>query len=216
MNRRRTLAPILLALSLGGVGAFSLPAQAETEAFCINPEAPAPVHVRLKPLADLIAKGEGDYNAVNRGYAGDTPGGIQRLTGLTFENYTVGQVIAYQQRWLYAVGRYQFIPVTLRFAVAHSDVDNLDMFTPEVQDRLMAALVLHKRPAVGAYLRGDHDSIEWAINELAYEWASVEYRNGRGYYDGYGGNRAHITREQVRQVLLVVKEHWHKPQGPLI
>ena len=214
MLHRRTLAPTFLALLLGGVGAFSLSSQA-SEDFCLNPAAPAPVHVRLKPLADLIARGEGDYNAVNRGYAGDTPGGIQGLTGLTFENYTVGQVIAYQQRWLHAVGRYQFIPVTLRFAVAHSDVSNLDMFTPEVQDKLMAALVIHKRPAVGAYLRGDHDSIGWAMNELAYEWASIEYRYGRGYYDYVGGNRAHISRAEVREVLLEVKEHWHRPQGLL-
>lgn len=211
MIYRQTLAPTFLALLLGGMGAFSLSFQASEE-FCLNPAAPTPVHVRLKPLGDLIARGEGDYNAVNRGYAGDTPGGIQRLTGLTFKDYTVGQVIAYQQGWLHAVGRYQFIPVTLRFAVAHSDVDNLDMFTPEVQDKLMAVLVMHKRPAVGAYLRGDHDHIEWAMNELAYEWASIEYRHGRGYYDRTGGNRAHITREQVRAVLLDVKEHWHEPQ----
>lgn len=212
MTQRRTLAPALLALVLGGAGAFSLPSQA-TEKFCPNPSVPAPVHVRLKPLGDLIAKGEGDYNAVNRGYAGDTPGGIQGLTGLTFENYTVGQVIAYQRTWLYAVGRYQFIPSTLRFAVAHSDVDNLDMFTPDTQDRLMAALILYKRPAVGAYLRDNHDLVGWAMNELAFEWASIEYRNGRGYYDHVGGNRAHITRSEVRSTLLSVKEAWNKPQG---
>lgn len=212
MTHRRTLAPALLASVLGIAGAFSLPSKAAKK-FCPNPELPAAEYVRLKPLGDLISKGEGDYNAVNRGRAGDTPGGIQGLTGMTFENYTVGQVIAYQNSWLYAVGRYQFIPSTLRFAVAHSDVDNLDMFTPDVQDRLMAALILYKRPAVGAYLRGDHDLIGWAMNELAFEWASIEYRNGRGFYDHIGGNRAHITREEVRSVLLSVKESWNKPQG---
>ena len=195
-------------LLLGSLGSFSV--QAAEPLFCANPEYRA-IHERLKPLGDLIAKGEGDYNAVNRGYAGDTPGGIQGLTGLTFENYTVGQVIAYQKRWLYAVGRYQMIPVTLRFAVAHSEVDNLDMFTPETQDKLMTALVLYKRPVVGAYLRNDHDLIARAMNELAYEWASIEYRNGRGYYDHVGGNRAHITRSQVKSTLLQIKEDWHKP-----
>ena len=210
MTLRSTLASAFLLL--GSLGSFS--AQAAEPLLCLNPQY-RPVHERLKPLADLIAKGEGDYNAVNRGYAGDTPGGIQRLTGLTFENYTVGQVMAYQRRWLYAVGRYQMIPSTLRFAVAHSDVDNLDMFTPEVQDKLMAALILYKRPAVGGYLRDSHNLIGWAMNELSYEWASIEYRNGRGYYDHVGGNRAHITRSQVKSTLLQVKENWHKPQGPL-
>lgn len=162
-------------------------------------------HEIVKPLADLISKGEGDYNAVNRGYAGDTPGGIQGLKGLTFENFTVGQVMEMQRTQLYAVGRYQFIPVTLRFAVAMSDVDRLDMFTPEVQDKLFAALIQFKRPAIAAYIRGDHDHLGWALNEMSKEWASVEYRNGRGYYDNVGGNRAHITRAEVIAVLNEVR-----------
>ena len=156
---------------------------------------------------DLIAKGEGDYNSVNRGYAGDTPGGIQGITGQTFENYTVGQVIDMQRSSLYAVGRYQFIPSTLRWAVRHSSVDELDMFTPEVQDRLMATLVILKRPAVGAYLRGDHDLLGWALNELAKEWASIEYRYGRSFYS-VGGNRAKIKRSEVSTVLQKIKTTW--------
>ena len=159
----------------------------------------------VKPLADLISKGEGDYNSVNRGYAGDTPGGIQGLTGLTFENYTVGQVMDMQRTRLYAVGRYQFIPKTLRFAVAMSDVDRMDMFTPETQDKLFAALILYKRPAVGAYIRGNHDHQGWALNELAKEWASVEYRYGRGFYDHIGGNRALIARVEAAAVLEEVR-----------
>ena len=114
------------------------------------------------------------------------------------------------QRWqVYAVGRYQFIPSTLRFAVRHSSVDELDMFTPETQDRLMAALIFYKRPAVGAFLRGDHDLIGWALNELAKEWASIEYRNGRGFYDHIGGNRAHVSRAELSTVLQEIKNSWH-------
>jgi hypothetical protein len=203
MDLRSTLAPLFLAATLGGLGSF-----AAEVAFCPNPNF-VTVESRLQPLADLIAKGEGDYNAVNRGYAGDTPGGIQALTGKTFENYTVGQVIAYQKRWLYAVGRYQFIPSTLRFAVNHSDVDNLDMFTSKTQDKLMAALILYKRPAIGAYLRDNHDLLGWAMDEMAREWASVEYRGGRGFYDHVGGNRAHISRLELKQVLKEIKEDWH-------
>lgn len=207
MIKRSTLA-LCTALLLGSVGGPFLSATAAESKVCPNP-AFTPFHVKVKPLADLIAKGEGDYNAVNRGYAGDTPGGIQGLTGLTFENYTVGQVIAYQKSWLYAVGRYQFIPSTLRFAVAHSDVDNLDMFTPEIQDKLMAALILYKRPSIGAYIKDHHDLIGWAMNDLAKEWASIEYRNGRGFYDHVGGNRAHITKAELRAVLISIKQAWH-------
>jgi hypothetical protein len=203
MSLRSTIAAGLLAATMASGSAVF----ARAPRSCPNPRH-NPVHKRLKPLGDLISKGEGDYNAINRGRAGDTPGGIQGLTGMTFENYTVGQVIQMQRTRLYAVGRYQFIPTTLRFAVAHSNVDELDMFTPDVQDRLMAALILYKRPAVGAYLRGDHELEGWALNELAKEWASIEYRNGRGFYDHIGGNRAHITRAEVSAVLQKIKASW--------
>ena len=205
----RSLCPcILLATILAGsTGVFRRPARAALGAVCDNPDF-TPVTKIVAPLGDLIARGEGDYNAINRGRAGDTPGGIQGLTGQTFENYTVGQVMEMQRSRIYAVGRYQFIPKTLRFAVKMSDVDELDMFTPETQDKLMVALIVYKRPAVGAYLRGAHDNLNWALNEMAKEWASIEYRNGRGFYDHIGGNRAHISRQELAAVLRQIKQDW--------
>ncbi len=176
--------------------------------YCENLDKPDPIHVQLKPLADLLARGEGDYDSVNRGYAGDTPQGLTALTGKAFDKTTVREIISMQRGWVYAVGRYQFVPTTLRFAVTMSTVSQDDFFTPEVQDRLMAALVIYKRPAIGAYLRGDHDLIGWALDDLAKEWASVEYRNGRGYYDHIGGNRAKITRQEAWKVLQNVKKAW--------
>ena len=202
-------APFLITSALGLSASVAPQPSIAFGAFCEAPAVIRPAkkefHQVVKPLADLISKGEGDYNAVNRGYAGDTPGGIQGITGLTFENYTVRQVMDMQRRSLYAVGRYQFIPVTLRFAVRHSEVSELDMFTPEIQDKLFAALLLYKRPAIGAYIRGNHNLQGWALNELAKEWASVEYRYGRGFYDHVGGNRAHITRAEASKALEVVR-----------
>ena len=204
----RLLCPCLaLAAVLGGPGVFSAPAQAAYKRACPNPDYVSP-EKKLRPLMDLIATGEGTYNAINRGRAGDTPGGIQWLKGQTFENFTVRQVIEMQRWQVHAVGRYQFIPSTLRFAVKHSSVNELDMFTPETQDRLMAALIFYKRPAVGAYIRGDHDLLGWALNELAKEWASIEYRNGRGFYDHIGGNRAKISRAEMSAVLQDIKGTW--------
>jgi muramidase (phage lysozyme) len=115
-----------------------------------------------------------------------------------------------QRGWLYAVGRYQFIPRTLRFAIDSSSVSYSDKFTPEVQDRLMAALVLYKRPIILSYLQGSHDNIGAALRALAREWASVEYSYGRGYYDHVGGNRAHITRVEAAKVLRSIKKTWQE------
>lgn len=145
-------------------------------------------------LGDLISKGEGDWNSVNRGWAGDTPGGITRLTGKSFSEYSIKEVMQFQRSWLFAVGRYQFIPSTLRFAVSASGISTSEMFTPQTQQRLFATLLDQKRPAVGTYIRGHHNNLSYALDELAKEWASVEYRSGRGYYDHVGNNRAHITR----------------------
>jgi hypothetical protein len=207
MISRRLCPCLALAALLGGPGVFSAPPAVASEGFCVSPWYVSPEE-RLKPLMDLIAKGEGDYNAVNRGRAGDTPGGIDGLTGKTFDQFTVQQVVEMQASWLYAVGRYQFIPDTLRFAVSMSEVGMKDKFDNETQDKLMAALILYKRPAIGAYLRGDHDYIGWALDELAKEWASIEYRQGRGFYDHIGGNRAHVTRQEAWEVLQEIKRTW--------
>ena len=211
MTFRQLLTPVLLASMLSGSGVFPFQGVA---AVMEQAQEASPIHVQLKPLADLLARGEGNYNSVNRGWAGDTPQGIDGLTGSSFAGFSVKRVLEMQSGWLYAVGRYQFIPSTLRFAIDSSSVSWYDNFTPEVQDRLMAALVLYKRPTIVSYLQGSHDNVEAAADALAREWACVEYRNGRGYYDSYGGNRASLSRQEVVQMLQSIKKSW-QPGGKL-
>ena len=210
MKLRSTIPCLSLALAIGGAGFFIRP-ETNTQPIqeVVKHQEAFEAHKALRPLADLIAKGEGGWDSVNRGWAGDTPGGMTRLTGRSLTTYTVGQVVNYQRGWLFAVGRYQFIPSTLLLAIRHSNVRMTDKFTPEVQDRLMAALIFHKRPAVGHYLENRHDNVGYAADEIAREWASIEYRSGRGYYDHVGGNRAKITRAKVIEILRKVKTSWH-------
>lgn len=155
---------------------------------------------RTKPLANLIAKGEGDWDSVNRGRAGDTPGGIRSITGKSFSQMTVAEVMQLQGSQVFAVGRYQFIPSTLRQAVAFAGVNTSHRFDWRMQDRLFAAILLHKRPAVAEYLRGGGD-LQLALDSLAHEWASVSYRGGGSYYGGRGGNQAHITVHEATVAL---------------
>lgn len=207
----RMLCPcVLLATLLSGTGAPVAVAK-----FCPNPlvkaetvKAALSVTAQLKPLADLLAKGEGDYDSINRGYAGDTPGGMSRLTGRHLTTYTVAEVIHQQRYRLYAVGRYQFIPRTLLFAVNASGVNMADKFNEATQDRLMAALIAYKRPYILSYLQGSHNDLGGTLDELAREWASVEYRGGRSYYRR-GGNRAHIRRADAAKVLQAIKKAWN-------
>ena len=113
---------------------------------------------------------------------------------------TIEEVLWLQRGSVFAVGRYQFIPTTMRMAVKWAGLSWSEKFTNDVQNKLFCTLLTHKRPQVAAYLKGVGD-LDSALNALAKEWASVEYRNGRGYYDGIGGNRAKITRYEATLAL---------------
>lgn len=208
MTFRQLLTPVLLASLLSGSGVFPLEGVATVPSRPEEVVTAKPVHQQLSPLADLLARAEGNYDSVNRGWAGDTPQGVKGLTGSSFAGFSVRRVLEMQSGWLYAVGRYQFIPSTLRFAVNSSSVSWSDNFTPEVQDRLMAALILYKRPTIISYLQGSHDDVGAAVRALAREWACVEYIYGRGYYDYVGGNRASVSRAEAVQVLQTIKQAW--------
>jgi hypothetical protein len=161
---------------------------------------------RITPLADLLSKGEGNWNSVNRGYAGDTPGGIKSVTGKSFDQMTIGQVMRMQRHSIYAVGRYQFIPSTLTFAIEKAGVEASERFTTEVQNRLLRALLYHKRPSIGAYLEGEHDNIDLALTALSKEWASIASATGRSYYAGRGGNAVHVTRHEAAIALRAARD----------
>lgn len=148
----------------------------------------------IVPVANVLAKGEGDWNSVNRGRAGDTPGGIASVTGKNFSELTVGQVKSLQRSRIWAVGRYQMIPSTLSYAVSKAGVSANERFTPEIQNRLLQALLDHKRPLIGAYIRGEHSNLSLALRAMALEWASIAW-NGRSLYGG--SNRAHVTSHEA-------------------
>lgn len=167
------------------------------------PQAAANPYAALRPLLDFIAAGEGDYNSVNRGHAGDTPGGWPGL-----EELTVAAVQAAQRRGsVFAVGRYQFIPETLKIAIAAAGVQPSERFSPEVQDWLAVALLLGgKRPRLRDYLLGKPVALEDAQLELAKEWASIPGPDGRGFYDGdSAGNRAVGTVGKVQAALMAAR-----------
>ena len=176
--------PLLLSLA----GQHALPMEANLPPVTKSP---------ITPVANVLARGEGNWNSVNRGSAGDTPGGIASVTGKNFSDLTVGQVKNLQRTQVYAVGRYQMIPSTLAYAVSKAGVDANERFTPQLQNRLLQALLNHKRPSIGGYIRGEHGSINLALRAMALEWASVAWIDGRSYYSGRGGNRAHVTRHEA-------------------
>jgi murein DD-endopeptidase MepM/ murein hydrolase activator NlpD len=160
-------------------------------------------------LASLVVKGEGGLNSVNRGNAGDTPGGAKSIFGKNLTDMTVGEIMqAQKENRVFAVGKYQFIPVTLAGAVRHTKIPLNAKFNSATQNRLFDYLIDVKRPEIGAYINGKSNNRRLAIQQLAREFASVglEYPEagrvrGQSRYAGVGRNRASISPETAGDAL---------------
>jgi hypothetical protein len=169
---------------------------------------------------DTIVSGEGDVNSVNRGVAGDTPGGAQSIFGKDLTEMTVGEIMDAQDRGdVFAVGKYQIIPSTMKEFVSGSDVKRSDKFTEATQDKFRDYVINIKRPEVGKYLRGETDDPTEAGQALAREFASVglqyaenKRQRGQGRYDNdSGGNKASISPEEITAALKKDRAAISKP-----
>lgn len=181
---------------------------------------------KYAPLFDLIAKGEGGYNSINRGKAGDSPGGAAKYFGKNLTDMTVGEIMDLQaQNKVYAVGKYQIVPSTMKDFVARGGVSRSDMFNTKTQEKFPHYVVYKKRPTVAKYLEGKA-SLNDAILALSAEFASIgvpedtpagaasrigligypkSFRpKGTTFYGGTS-NRAHTTPEDVGSALQRIK-----------
>lgn len=175
---------------------------------------------RYTSLLSFISKGEGGYNSMNQGTIGNRiVGSTHNASGIVGKNLpemTIGEVMDRQaylmnpnnpqqsDYGIFAAGRYQIIPDTMKFAVAKSGLNRNDMFSPENQDKLGMVLITQKQPRVGAYLSGKSDDIEGAMDALANEFASMpDPRTGNSKYGS--GNRALHTVQEVKSALLQAK-----------
>lgn len=196
--------------------------QLRQEAPTPSPAAPAPAALPLSghygptPLSNLIGSGEGGYNAYNRGRAGDSGG-----REIDFSQMTVGEVMRRQAlprsnpEAVFAVGKFQMIPGTLRETVEVLGVDGNARFTPQLQERMFADyLIDEKRPTIHAYITGRSEGavgLQRAQIALAQEFASVaDPRTGRSYYEGdSAGNSASITAPAAARALDAMRQQYH-------
>lgn len=140
---------------------------------------------QLRRLIALAEAGPLGYDAVQHGAAMPPPGPPTRLTLAQIDGWidaTPGQP--------HAIGRYQFIPKTLRRLVRRSGLGPATVFSPAVQDRL--ADVLLQEAGIAAFHEGRIGRQEFMHN-LAKIWAGLPTATGRSYYHGIAGNRATMT-----------------------
>jgi hypothetical protein len=154
-------------------------------------------------LADLISRGEGDYNSVNLG----ARGGYKASTA-DLANMTVAQVMAAQKSGQFnAAGRYQVIGSTLSDAVKTLGLSGNEKFDSATQDRIFQQyLIGNKRKQIGDYVNGKSNDIGAAIKAASMEWASVaDPSTGKSYYAGVGNNKASISVADMTRALQMAR-----------
>ncbi len=155
-----------------------------------------------------------DYSAYNR-----TKGGLKSFYKTDLDKITVREVQAMQaSREVFAVGRFQLIPTTLKEAVSILAISPESTFDKSIQDQIFNEYLIRvKRPQIVAYLESN-GSVEDAMYAWAKEFASAGVEKGRtiskgriavggeSYYSGDGLNKAHISPEKMKEVLVKSKQ----------
>jgi len=190
------------------------------------PPGPAP---ESGDLRDIIKRGEGGLNSVNRGEAGDTPGGAKSVLGKDLVELTVDEVAAAQKAGkIFAAGKFQVTPPTMpgfQDYLRRSGVDtSTAKFDKNIQNMFFDYAITEKRPEVGQYLKGENVSLDKAALELAAEFAAVgvpydmkkgaygggypvrDIKKGESLYSGVGNNRASISPETIKESLRKQRE----------
>ena len=130
------------------------------------------------PFANLLGRVESknDYTAYNVTKTGKSvPHYNTDLTSMSLSEVMKTQ----KERKMFATGRFQIIPDTLKSAVNVLKLDTNALYDETMQDKIFEDYIIKiKRPAFINYLEDDGD-IEDAIYEWAKEFASAGVRFGK-------------------------------------
>lgn len=169
--------------------------------------------LKSKVLGDTVAKGEGGYTSLNRGTANGKILGSGKDANLT--NMTIAEVMAQQSfheteqkqgrkgKGLFAVGKYQIIPATMRGAVKKSGIDVNEKFSPENQEKLFESLL---PKVVTDFREGKHNDVKKAGEAMAGVWASIGSRANGGASKYGSGNKAHTSPAEIEASLIKDRE----------
>lgn len=144
-----------------------------------------PQAAALRHLIALAEAGPLGYDAVQHGARAAPPA---RPTEMT-----LAQIYAWIERTPgqpHAIGRYQFIPATLRRLAKRLALAPETVFSPGVQDRL--ADLLLAEAGLADFREGRIARHQFMLG-LAKIWAGLPTAEGTSYYHGVAGNRATLT-----------------------
>jgi len=164
-----------------------------------------------------------------KGYIQGSFGTQYPLLTKPLSEYTVGEIMQFQSRGrdatgqLWATGRYQIIPSTLKGLVQALKLPPSTKYDAITQDK-MGLQLLTERAAIRKYVNGEladtTQNLEKAALEVAKIWSSVgvpfptQGRHGyiqknQSYYAG-GGDKASVTTESVQSKLKTLRDNWLK------
>ncbi len=175
--------------SQSGPGLFApypgRPAPGENQATAALAPYPTSTAAHIRNIISQAEAGIKGYDAVQYG--------ARKLPRKPPTQMTIAEIY----RWIdqtpgqpHAIGRYQFIPATLRRLVAKLALSPNETFNARIQDKLADSLLAEAGLAAAA--RGDMTRQDF-MNNLAKIWAGLPNSTGRSEYDGYAGNRATMT-----------------------
>ncbi|KAA1246859.1 M23 family metallopeptidase [Aquimarina sp. RZ0] len=171
------------------------------------------------PFGNRIAlkESQNNYNLCNRRRGkNDYP----MVRGFIIVDMTIAEVMALQSDTsiLFATGRYQIVPETLIEGVRMLGLNVNEKYDEAMQDRLFNEYLIDVKPnrkPIINFLESD-GSVEDAMYACAQEWAAIGVEvgrrlkegistNGQSYYAGIGGNRAHISPDEIKALLIESK-----------
>lgn len=189
----------------------------------------------IKEFFDIILKGESKtYNDHNWYTSGGLKGYIEGRNKTPYSKlkkplseYTIGEVKSFQSRGrdsvgqLWATGRYQIIPDTLKGVVEKVGLSNSDKYNQENQDKLALQLLMN-RSSIKNYLtqkvEDNKSNLESASLSVAQIWSSVgvpykmkgryqQIDKNQSYYAG-GGDKASVKTEDVQKALKLLRSKY--------
>ncbi len=182
----------------------------------------------IKAFFDVILKGESvTYNDHNwytnnglKGYIQGRSSNRYPLLTKDLSQYTIGEVMAFQNKprnsngQLWATGRYQIIPNTLKGMVTNLNLPSNTKYDKKTQDEIGISLLLERTNAkkyLTQQVEDNKANLEKASLDVAKIWSSVgvpyamkghkqNISKNQSYYAG-GGDVASIKTEVVQQAL---------------
>ena len=186
---------------------------------------------------ETILKGESKtYNDHNYYTSGGLRGFIEGGYGTKYSlldkplsEYTIGEVIAFQNRGrdskgqLWATGRYQIVPTTLQGVVNRMKLPLSTKYDKKTQDS-MGLNILTESKAIRDYIESKNEdnkaNLENAAKFVSKIWSSVGVPydmqgkkqwvlKNQSYYSG-GGDRASVKTEIIQEKLKSLRQNWGK------